>query len=145
MWCIREVEGEQAKILTLWLNSTLSLLQTLILRTETRGAWMKVHDYMLGEILVPDFDKLSRSELKHLMKVFETVKDVKFPSILDQLRSRYPSRKLIDAAWLKVLGYEGDIDSLLDELYASLANEIELLKKLMAEGAVVEEPEEETE
>jgi len=34
------------------------------------------------------------------------------------------------------------VDSLLDRLYDSLANEIELLKRLMAEGVVLEEQEE---
>jgi len=54
----------------------------------------------------------------------------------------HPSRRLIDAAWLKVLGYKGDVDGLLDRLYDSLAKEIELLKKLMAEGEAPEEQEE---
>lgn len=134
LWCIREVEKEQAKILTLWLNSSLGLLQTLILRTETRGPWMKVHDYMLSEMLVPNIDKFSDGELRKILETFETVKDIKFPSILDQLRDNNPSRRLIDATWLEVLGYKGDPDKLLDRLYSSLAREIELLKGILAEG-----------
>jgi hypothetical protein len=145
MWCIRRVRAEYAKILTLWLNSTLSILQFLSIGVAIEGPWMKVHDYMLGEILVPDFAKIPKRELEQLLKVFDAVKEVKFPSILDQLKSKHPSRKLIDTAWLEVLGYKGDSDRLLDRLYSSLAKEIELLKGILAEGAVTEEPEEETE
>lgn len=55
----------------------------------------------------------------------------------------HTSRRVIDAAWLKVLGYKGDVDTLLDRLYDSLANEIELLKSLMAGGEIAEEQEDE--
>jgi hypothetical protein len=142
LWCIHEVEEEQAKILALWLNSTLGLLQTLILRTETRGPGMKVHDYMLSEMLVPKTNKFSDGELKQLLKTFQAVKDIRFPSILDQLRNNNPSRRLIDSAWLEALGYKGDSDKLLDRLYSSLVKEIELLKGILAEG---QQPEEEDE
>lgn len=141
MWCIRKIAGEKAKLLTLWLNSSLSLLQILIHRAETRGAWMKIHDYMLDQILAPDFSKITDSENKQLLKIFEAVKKTKFPSILEQLRGKHPVRQTIDKAWLKVLGYKGDYDYLLNKLYNSLANEIELLRTLMAEGISEEEKE----
>ncbi|MEM2099958.1 MAG: N-6 DNA methylase [Thermoproteota archaeon] len=139
MWCIRKIAGEKAKLLTLWLNSSLSLLQILIHRAETRGAWMKIHDYMLDQILAPDFSKITDSETKQLLKIFEAVKKAKFPSILEQLRGKHPVRQTIDKAWLKTLGYKGNYDNLLNKLYNSLASEIELLRTLMAEGVVEEE------
>jgi hypothetical protein len=142
MWCIRRVRAEFAKILTLWLNSTLSILQFLSIGVAIEGPWMKVHDYMLGEMLVPDFAKIPKRELDQLLQVFDAVKEVKFPSILDQLKGKHPSRRLIDTAWLRILGYEEDSDKLLDRLYDSLANEIELLKKLMAKDEAAEEEEE---
>jgi len=43
---------------------------------------------------------------------FESVKDVEFPDILLQLKTEYPARMEIDKAFLKVLGYKGDADSL---------------------------------
>jgi hypothetical protein len=59
LWGIQNVQKDYAKILALWLNSTLNLLQILILRTETRGAWIKIHDYMLRKEL-----KKPRRELR---------------------------------------------------------------------------------
>lgn len=135
MWCIQEIHGDIAKILSLWLNSSFSILQFLLLRTETRGAWMKIHNYMLAELLVPDFTKLPDGKRKILLKAFNKIKDSKFPSILEQLKQKYPARKLIDQTWLEALGYKGNKEELLDKLYGSLVSEINLLKKIMAEGA----------
>jgi hypothetical protein len=142
MWSITRIGKEHSKILALWLNSTLNLLQTLILRTETRGAWMKVHDYMLSEMLVPNFINLSKVNMRRLMKTYDAVRNVRLPSILAQLRGRHPTRKLIDTAWLNTLGYKGDVEGFLNKLYDSLANEIQLLKELMAEEEMKEGGEE---
>lgn len=84
-------------------------------------------------MFVPDFIKLTKKELTSLLEVFKIVKNVEFPSILEQLRGKHHSRRLIDSAWLEVLKYQGDIDGLLDKLYDSLAIEIELLKGIMTE------------
>jgi hypothetical protein len=131
MWSIN-VPDEQGKILVTYLNSSINLLQTLLLRAETEGAFIELSGYILDDFLVIDSQKLSSKERKTLLDIFEKTRNVEFPSILDQLKNKHPSRRLIDTAWLKALGYEGDIDSLLDRLYDSLANEIELLRKLMA-------------
>jgi len=132
-WSLKNVQGNYGKVLTLWLNSTINLLQTFIFRTETRGAWMKIHDYMLEELLVPKHDKLSKTHYDALINVFEQVGSVEFPSILKQLKDKHPLRRLIDETWLKVLGYKGDSHRLLERLYDSLYEEILVLKKMMAE------------
>jgi hypothetical protein len=142
MWSIK-VPDEQSKILATYLNSSINLLQTLLLRAETEGAFIELSGYILDDFLVIDPQKLSSRERKILLDVFEETRDVELPSILDQLKNKHPSRRFIDTAWLKVLGYKGNIDSLLDRLYDSLANEIEMLKKLMAEGIPSEENDEE--
>lgn len=94
---------------------------------------MKIHDYMLKELLVPKQDKLDKTDHSKLINVFEQVKSVEFPSILKQLKGKHPLRRLIDETWLNVLGYRGDATQLLDKLYESLAQEIIILKKMMAE------------
>jgi len=145
LWSLSNLDKNEAKVLALWLNSSLNILQLLYIGVACEGPWMKIHDYMINKLLIPDPKKLTKRERDRLLKVFDTVKGVKFPSILDQLGNKHPSRRLIDAAWLKVLGYKGDVGSLLDRLYDSLAKEIELLKRLMAEGEAPEEQEEESE
>ncbi|MFQ5621572.1 MAG: hypothetical protein ACE5FT_07090, partial [Candidatus Nanoarchaeia archaeon] len=66
-------------------------------------------------------------------QMFDEYCNERFPSLLNQLKNRFPSRVAIDKTLLKVLGFsEDEIDRILDYLYPALAKEIELLKTLMA-------------
>ncbi|MEM3735751.1 MAG: N-6 DNA methylase [Candidatus Bathyarchaeia archaeon] len=132
MWSIKGVPNGHAKILTLWFNSTANLLAIITKRTETRGAWMKLHEYMLNDLFILDPNKLSPEEQNLLLEVFNKIKDISFPSVLEQLRGRFWARVEIDKAILKVLGFnETETNQLLDYLYPALAKEIEQLKTLM--------------
>jgi len=124
---------DDAKILSLWFNSTLNLLAMLIHRTETRGAWMKLHEYAMNKMQLLDPKKLKKHERNRLLQYFETVKNVSFPSILEQMKTKFSPRKELDIMILQMMGYSDDeITQLLDSLYPTLANEIEKLKTLMA-------------
>ena len=132
MWSIKGITDENAKILTTWFNSTLNLLATLVYRTETRGAWMKLHEYTMKETPVLNPDALSKNDRKTLLDLFNDIQNESFPSLLQQLKDRFPVRVKIDKAGLKILGFSDDeIDRILDYLYPALANEIEQLKTLM--------------
>jgi len=134
LWSLK-LPDEHAKILALYLNSTINLLQILLLRAETRGAFAELSEYILGDFLVLDPSKLTSRERKHLVGIFDGIRDKDLPDLLYQLKHRYPARKEIDKAFLQLLGYKGDMDGLLNRLYESLAHEIETLKELMREGA----------
>jgi type I restriction-modification system DNA methylase subunit len=127
------LDDEDAKIFALWFNSTIHVLQLFLNRIETRGAWMAFRKYVMSDLFVIHPSKLSKSQKKAILKTFEGVKDVEFPSFLKQLKDRFPARVAIDKTVLKVLGFSDDeIDRILDYLYPALANEIEQLKTLMA-------------
>ncbi len=132
MWSTRGVQQDDAKIFTLWFNSTASLLSVITKRTETRGAWMKLHEYTLKDLMILDPDRLSPEERNLLLEVFNKIKNVSFPCVLEQLRGRFWARVEIDRAVLKVLGFnETETNQILDYLYPSLTKEIEQLKTLM--------------
>lgn len=132
LWSLKEANEDEAKILTLWFNSTPNLLQVYIQRTETRGAWMEINDGMINDFLILNIDSLSKNERKSLLDMFERMKDLKLPSILEQLRTKFVPRKEIDMMLLQFLGYsDKEALQLLDYLYPALANEIEKLKTLM--------------
>ena len=81
-------------------------------------------------VLTPD--ALSKNEQKMLLDLSNDIKKESFPSLLQQLKERFPMRVKIDKAILKILGFGDDeIDRILDYLYPALANEIEQLKALM--------------
>ena len=132
MWSIK-VPGTSAKILTLWLNSTLNLLQILLFRRETRGAYLWFVASGIRKFLVPNIDGLSKKEIDTLIQVFNKYRSERFPSLLNQLKNRFQGRVAIDKTLLKVLGFSDDnIDRILNYLYPALAKEIEQLKTLMA-------------
>jgi len=132
MWNIKGIPEADAKILSLWLNSTPYLLATIVHRTETRGAWMKLHEYALQESLILNPNALSEGDRRILLEIYDKTKDQPFPSLLQQLKAKFALRVEIDKAVLRVLGFGDDeIDRILDYIYPALAKEIEQLKTLM--------------
>jgi len=104
----------------------------LLNRTETRGAWMKLHQYQIRSSLIPKLKIMTQEDRNNLLALYERLRTVEFPSILDQLRGRFKQRVEIDKAMLKMLGHsEHDANQVLDYLYPALTYEIEKLKTLM--------------
>jgi hypothetical protein len=130
-WSLR-LPSEEAKVLALWFNSSLNLIQTIFNRKETGGAYSQIDEYTLRELQILNPEKLTRLEKESLVETFNKIKDVAFPSILEQLRGRFWARVEIDRAILKVLGFnETETNQLLDYLYPALTKEIQQLKTLM--------------
>jgi hypothetical protein len=132
MYCFKDTSENDAKILTLWFNSTLNVLQVFLDRIETRGAFIGFSKYALLDTYVLNPLKLSREQKDTILSLYDKIKMVEFPSLLKQLKDRFPARVEIDKLMLRVLGFGDDeINRILDYLYPALANEIEQLKTLM--------------
>lgn len=69
MWSIKGLSKDDAKIMALWFNSSINLLALLINRTETRGAWIKLHEYALREMLALDTKKLMEEEREQTLNL----------------------------------------------------------------------------
>jgi hypothetical protein len=127
-----KIKDEDAKLFCVWFNSTPNLLQIIIDRTETRGAWMKIHEYQLAKSVVLNVRKLSHKQRELVLQLFEKLKGKEYPSIMQQLKKVDPLRTEIDKVVLKILGFsDSQIQKLIDDLYPKLAKEIEKLKTLM--------------
>ncbi|MDH2901649.1 MAG: N-6 DNA methylase [archaeon] len=125
---------QQAKLLAAYFNSTINILQTLLSRAETEGAFLDLSQYVLVDFLVPVLDMLSEKDTQNILIAFDKMSKHSLPSLLDQLKDKDPARVALDTAWLKAFNYQGDIKKRLNWLYRSLANEIETLKGIMGEG-----------
>jgi hypothetical protein len=132
MWSLN-LPDWKAKLLTMYLNSTFNILQTLLLRSETRGAFMEISKYILSEFKVPDLEQFSEAKVKRLIATFNLIRDAKLPSILEQLKTKHPVRRTIDIVWLDAMDMKEEKNRL-SELYELLADEIQLLKNIMDEG-----------
>lgn len=67
-----------------------------------------------------------------ILAIFNDVKDVDLPSLLEQLVQGHPVRNAIDSTVLEIMGFKKEeIEKTLQELYPLLAREIEKLKTMM--------------
>ncbi len=159
-WVLKDLTKDNAKIVSLWLNSSFNVLQVLVNRMPTRGTWMEFTGYLLNDFKVLDPKKLKKKEKEDLLKVFNKISKLEFPSIVEQLAMNvnikdmkkkeskafeetysfvkdkvgigFAPRREIDTAILKVLGFKRkDINAVLDQLYISLLRELKILTDMM--------------
>lgn len=104
LWSIREQDEETAKIIALWYNSSFHLLQILINRIETEGAFIEIGKYTFKSFRIIDPYAINSEEKKQLINLFESIEEIEFPSILEQLKSHFKWRVKIDDIFLKLFG-----------------------------------------
>jgi hypothetical protein len=130
MWSLRMTNKEDAKIITLWMNSSLHVAQILLNKIE--DIWIDVHKYVLDNFWIANPNTLSKAEREILLQLFDETSNLEFPSLANQIKEIFPLRRKIDEVFLSILGFGVDeINPILDYLYPALANEIEQLKTLM--------------
>lgn len=136
-WSIKGVEGNKAKILCLWLNSSINIFQLFSIGITREGSWMTLHDYMIDEVMVPDIDAMSEKHKRALLDIFEEVRNKELPSILDQFTNPDHFREIVDSIWLDVLGFKGEKKEFLNHLHSSVL--MELKNAMEMGGGIVEE------
>lgn len=129
MWVLRQPNTKEAKIIALWMNSSLHLLQILLQKIE--DIWIDVHKYVLDDYLIINPEILTEIEKKVLLKIFDDISTQQFPSLTTQIKERHVLRHKIDKTFLSILNLnDEEINGFIDALYSSLVNEIEELENL---------------
>ena len=135
LWCLKNLDDKSSRILSIWFNSTISFLAMLEERAETRGSfsgWDKEH---WEQVQMLDPTKMTVDQKDRLIELYESVKDVTFPSFIDQFRTRFEPRRIIDMAILDTLSMEHySTKAELNRLYDSISEELGRLKKIVDEG-----------
>ncbi len=122
---------ENAKILALFFNSIAYITQFLSLKSESQLQRTEIKVYDLSRILVPDINKLQKNQKIKLLKVFERLKNIEFPSLIDQFKNRFWGRMELDETVLGVLGFsKNEIKELLPQIYDAIVEELETMKKV---------------
>lgn len=131
-WGIRSISKDDAKILTLWFNSTLFLIDLLSKRAPTQGAYGRFDEHLLFKVSVPDLSAISTQEKEKLLIVFDEIKDARFPSLLDQLANNHDARRKIDTGFLGLMGVSPNRQYLLlKNLYPIVYRKLMELKETM--------------
>jgi len=78
-----------------------------------------------------DYDKLDKKDKENLLCLFDELRSVEFPSIVEQLENRFWARVKLDRTILKILGFsDSEIEKWLPRVYDSLASELKSMKSM---------------
>ncbi|MEM5870652.1 MAG: N-6 DNA methylase [Candidatus Aenigmatarchaeota archaeon] len=133
LWYFKDVDykKEDLKILNLYFNSVVTLLQMILLKSETLGSYFRLMKSDWSLVKVIDIRKLSLEEKKELLNLFDKIKEVEFPSILDQLEKRFWARVELDKTILKILGFsDKEIEEWLPKVYDAIVEELKAMKEV---------------
>jgi len=131
LWYVKGLQKKNAKIINLYFNSMVSLLQIVLLKSETLGTYSRLlkNDWQQFKIL--DIQKLTQKEKRTLLNLFEKLKDIEFPSILEQLENRFWARVELDKTILKILGFTNkEINEWLPKVYDALVEELKSMREV---------------
>lgn len=131
-WSLRIQSFEDACLLALWLNSTYMVNELLSKRSEVRGSRMWFGKKKLGLLPVLNPKSLTRASRSELLKFFQEISTVSFPSLYDQLKHSFDSRLQLDLILAKAVGLEKyQKMEELKALHASTAKRLQDLKSMM--------------
>ncbi|MEM3714716.1 MAG: N-6 DNA methylase [Nitrososphaeria archaeon] len=134
MWNIALADSDEMKILCLWFNSSLTLLQLLSLGITAEGSWAKINEDVLSKLLIIDINKIDNGDKKVLLNLFEKLKAKKFESLLKQFTDLDEDRMLLDKTFLKILGFKNnEIDDYLKKVYEIVGSDLKILAQAESE------------
>ena len=133
LWTLRNLNDDEAKILSLWYNSSIHLLQILLNRIETEGAFIEIGKYVFESLKIINIDKLGKFHRKLLLSVYKAIRNYEFPSLLEQLENHDRGRMIIDCAFLDIMGVteQSKNNQFAKNLQNALYKEINQLKIIM--------------
>ena len=122
---IVQTTSEEAKIQSLFLNSVVGLLNIISLREQTTEGFTDIMESDLNSFTALNSSKLAEKEISKLEILFEELKEVQFPSIVEQLEKRFWGRLKLDETMLSILGFsKEEVNKWLPLLYDAIAREL---------------------
>jgi len=127
---------KNSKLLTLYLNSSIALLQLLGFAVETRGAWIAFQgDQVWSNIHLPNFDEMPRMVEDEALNMFNKVGKLNTSPLYRRIRDRNDVQRSIDAMALKMLGLEDTWLDKLDDVYDAILCELDVLQRILEESS----------
>jgi tRNA1(Val) A37 N6-methylase TrmN6 len=126
-----DFDQKEAKIQGLFINSSIFLSQIFLNKEETTGQYIHLMESDLVLISIWNLDNLLKSDQQSLLALFEKLKNIEFPSILEQLENRFSARIELDKTVLNILGVSDKrINEWLPKIYDALIDEIRMMKNI---------------
>jgi type I restriction-modification system DNA methylase subunit len=120
-----------SKMLTLYLNSSVALLQLIGFVVETRGAWITLHgDQVWKHIHVPSLKGISKKLRNDVLRIFDKVAKMDAENLFDRLKNMSPIQKEIDEVSIELLGMSGWKDRLGD-IHIAIRDELQAMLEIL--------------
>jgi hypothetical protein len=117
--------------MNLYFNSIVSLVQIISLKAETLGTYSRLLKQDWAQFRILNIRMLTEKEKENLLNLFEKLKEIEFPSLLDQFDKRFWARIELDKIILKILGFsDKEIENWLPKAYNAITNELKTLKEI---------------
>lgn len=121
--CVKIINKNIAKALTLWNNSVLGILQLLSMRSEISEAWSAFDkESVWGQLLAPNFEKFNEKELEPLVKTFDQIGKSEALLLNQRFESKDKLQFQIDKSILKFIGLDKQIPKL-SSIYNAISQE----------------------
>jgi hypothetical protein len=128
---MRVKDAITAKILALYLNSTVAFIQLIAFVAETRGSWVDLHSRQeWGQVHVPDVENLDQQLVKRALQTLAQVSKIKTKTLYERIATHDKIQRLIDEIALDLLDL-GEWKAKLDDLYDAVGNELMTMHKIL--------------
>ena len=122
---ILKTNRTESKFQCLFLNSVITLKNIITLREQTTEGFTDIMETELNLFDAFNINNLTVEDKKKLDESFDYLKNVKFPSILEQLENRFKGRIELDKTILQVIGFDKkEINNWLPKIYDALIKEL---------------------
>jgi len=123
-----------ARLLALYLNSSLALLQLLAYIVETEGAYVALQgDQVWSHIHIPRISELPPDITRRALNTFNEVGKMSAPSLYQRIKDGHVSQRRIDEESLRMLGLN-NWASKLDSIYDAILRELNIMKRILEES-----------
>jgi len=92
------------KLLCMWFNSSAFIIAILGRARITRGSYMDLEEYALDRCPVPDVSRLTQKQRNMINQLWEKIRNMEVPSLIEQLETNHPFRAELDDGILQILG-----------------------------------------
>ncbi|MFX0096913.1 MAG: N-6 DNA methylase [Candidatus Hodarchaeota archaeon] len=121
----------ESKIVCLFLNSLISIVKLLQNMQQTTGPFIDIKEEDFENFDFINLQSLNEREIASLLLLFERLKGVEFPSILEQLEKAFWGRIELDRTLLRILGFtDNEINKWLPRVYKAIIDELKTLKSI---------------
>jgi len=115
VWWPIKLDDRAAKIVSLWINSTLGFLLLSSIAEVTRGPWIKFKKEYLLELPVLDINTLHEDQINSLLQLYNNVCNLKFKALPEEFANPFV-KKIIDEEICKILGLKLKLQTLYELL-----------------------------